>query len=255
MGGGAPDIPQQNLGQELGAILQYMPKFTQKQYGLARDYGEKFAGKDIALSKQFGPQYAGLGLDIAKQYAPGYQQLNLQQMQRAIQGSPLLNELNKQALAQLQTGGKLTPEQERDVTQATRAGFAARGNVIGNQALGAELLNRDVYSRQRLQEAQQLAMGLQNLDLTTTGALGGIVNPPNFAAYGTPGAGFGPMAAGIGATSGIAQPLMSFGQNLFDANQNAAAAQSTAAANKGAGATSGALGAVGAIGGGLAMGL
>lgn len=277
--GGAPEIPQQNLGGELSQILQLMPKFAQKSYGILRNYGEKFGQKDIELMKQFAPQYAqtglgltkqfagqyaGAGLDIAKQYAPGYLQLNQQQMQQAIAGSPLLKELNAQALSQLQAGGKLTPEQERDVAQATRATFAARGNVIGNQAIGAELLNRDVFSRQRLQEAQQLAAGVQNLDLTSLAGLGGQVQQPNlpayagapnFAAMAAPGAGFGPLAAGVGAVSGVTQPLMAFGQNVFDANQSAAAAQSTAAANKSAGVGSGALGAVGAIGGGLAMGL
>src|SRR5215475_202872 len=145
--GGTPDIPQRNLGQELGAILQYMPKFTQKEFGLTRDYAPKFAEQDIKTSKEFAPQYAGLGLDLSKQYAPGYQALNLAQMQRNIAGQPLLAELNRQANTELAAGGQMTPEELRNVTQGTLAGFAQRGGAGGTTAMAQTFLNRDLYSR------------------------------------------------------------------------------------------------------------
>jgi len=357
-GGSAPSVPQQDLGKELGQVLQYLPKFTQKQFDLSGTFGPQFTQQDLALSKwaapayaqqgldltkQFGPQYAQAGLDVANKFAPQYLGLNQAQMQKAIAGSPLLSSINQQALAGLKSGGvtpflsnlsdaaktglagaysnlarggvdpllaqattqaqqgltlggAVSPQEQRQVTQNTLAGFAARGNAGGNQALAQEFLNRDIYSRGRQQERQQYATGVeaqrqgalgqaQQFSLGTQGALqsalgqaqqyglsaqgidqaalqglGGVVTPPNFAsyaqapnlaAYGAPGASNIPMGAGLGVTMGQTQPLLNFGQNLFDANQNAAATQNIAAANKSGGLTGAGIGAAGAIGGGL----
>ena len=211
MGGGAPSYPQQDIGAELGQILKLLPQFVQKQVGLARRFGPVMARQDIKSAQEFGPQY----LD-----------LNIGQLQRNIAGQPLLSTLNKQALSQLQLGGQLSPAESRDVTQQTRAGFAARGNVMGNQALGSELLNRDIYSQQKLKGAQQFASGVQNLNLSQLQGLGGVQRP---------GGSFAPLAAGIGATQGSTQSLLGFGSNIFDANQSAAAAESAAGANKSSG--------------------
>jgi hypothetical protein len=325
-GGSAPEIPQQNLGQELGQILQYLPKFVGKQYQLSGQYGPQYAQQDIGLSKQTAPQYAQLGLDltkkfggqyaqqgfnIASQLAPQYLGLNLDQMQQAIAGSPLLNQLNHsaqvglkgaynnlarggvdsllgqltgQAQQQLAQGGHLTDQEAYQQTQGTLGTFAGRNNVF-NQASAQSFLDRDALVRQRMQEAQQFAgnvegqrqgalglaqsrlgqaqqfgLGTQGMNLGSFSSLGGAVQAPNYAsyaqapnlaAYGAPGASYAAMNAGLGATSGQTNSLLGFGQNLFDANQNAAATQNIAASNK-SGATTGAgIGAVGAIGGGL----
>lgn len=245
MGGGAPSIPQQNIGQELSTILQNLPKFIQKEYSLAGQYGPKFAQQDINASTQFAPQYAGLGLDISKQFAPQYQGLNLEQMQRNIAGQPLLKGLNQQANADLALGGQLSPQELRNVTQGTLSGFAARGNAGGTQALASEFLNRDLYSRQRENERRQFASQVQGLNLQQLSGLGGVVQPPNFAAYAAPGASYAPMAAGLGATSGQANSLLGFGSNLFDANQSAAANQAIGGANKSSGVIGGITSAVG----------
>jgi len=268
--GGAPSIPQQNIGAELGQILKLLPQFVQKQYGLARDYGPKFAAQDIKQSKEFAPQYAGLGYDltkqfgpqyaqtgydIAKQYAPQYEQLNLGQMQRAIAGSPLLAEANQQVLGRLQQKGQLSPQEAYQDTQSSLKPFAGRSNVF-NQAEATAFLNRDALVRQRQNEALGQAQSLQSTNLGTLQGIGGVAQPPNFAgyaqapnlaAYGAPGASFGPMGAGIGATSGTANQLLGFGANIFDANQSAAANQAIGGANKQSGAIGGALSAVGSI--------
>lgn len=350
MGGGAPEVPQQNLGQELGQILHYLPKFIGSQYDLTGEYGPKFAQQDIDQSKIFGPQYAQLGLDLTKQFggqyaqagfdianklAPQYLGLNLEQMQKAIAGSPLLSSLNAQAQSGLESGGvtpflsslrsaaqanlarggvdpllrqlttqaqqqlgqkgHLTPQEAYQQTQGTLGTFAGRNNVF-NQAEAQSFLDRDALVRQRMQEAQRFGMGVegqrqsalgqaQQFGLGTQGALQGALNQaqqfglgtqsmnlgslqslggavqapnyagyaqaPNLAAYGAPGASYAPMGAGLGVTSGQTNSLLGFGQNLFDANQNAAATQNIAAANKSGGLTGAGIGAAGAIGGGL----
>jgi hypothetical protein len=110
-----------------------------------------------------------------------------------------------------------------------------------------------------LGQAQQYGLSTQAMNQAALQGLGGAAPPPNYAgyaqapnlaAYGTPGASYAPMSSGIGATSGTAQGLLNFGQNLFDANQNAAATQNIAAANKSAGTTGAGIGAIGSIAGG-----
>jgi hypothetical protein len=49
-----------------------------------------------------------------------------------------------------ESAGQLNEQASRDAVQAARQGFAARGLATGNAALGAELLNRDRYSRKRM---------------------------------------------------------------------------------------------------------
>jgi hypothetical protein len=91
-----------------------------------------------------------------------------------VEDPELLQELNRQARAELALGGDLSAQEERDAQQAARAAFAARGMAIGNPAVAAEILNRDQYSRQRLGERRQFAAGisgmLSQLDLANQGA-------------------------------------------------------------------------------------
>jgi hypothetical protein len=51
----------------------------------------------------------------------------------------LLEELNKQAMADLQMGGRLSSEQQRAVEQQARAAFAQRGLGYGRQSVASEL--------------------------------------------------------------------------------------------------------------------
>ena len=61
--------------------------------------------------------------------------------------------------------GQLSEQAARDAVQAARQGFAARGLATGNAALGAELLNRDRYSRQRQFEDLGFARQIQTDDV------------------------------------------------------------------------------------------
>lgn len=77
----------------------------------------------------------------------------------------ILDMLNSQAREGLASGGKLSPQDARALTQSSRGAFSDRGNVYGNQAIAAELLSRDAAVRQRQQQAQQLASGVQSMNL------------------------------------------------------------------------------------------
>lgn len=74
-----------------------------------------------------------------------------------LEGTDIERELNRQALAELQLGRALTPEQERMVQQSARAGMAARGLGVGSGALAAEVLNRDAFASQREADRRNFA--------------------------------------------------------------------------------------------------
>jgi hypothetical protein len=71
--------------------------------------------------------------------------------------SALSQMLQQRAANALGSGGALTADELRDSTQATRAGFAARGMGMNDQAVMAEVQNRLVNQRQRDMENMGLA--------------------------------------------------------------------------------------------------
>jgi hypothetical protein len=120
----------------------------------------------------------------------------------------------------LASGGQLSNEQIRDVTQNTLGPYAARGNAVGEQAYASQLLNRDQYRQQRYGTALNQLLGTER--------------------------------AGVQSFTELNNPILGYLQDLFSSNQNAAAAQSIAGANKQSGAIGGGLGAAGSIIGGVA---
>jgi hypothetical protein len=69
------------------------------------------------------------------------------------------------AVQMAQSDGRLSSQAGRDAVQSARQGMAARGMATGNAALGAELLNRDRYARQRQFQDLGFAQGVQGQDL------------------------------------------------------------------------------------------
>lgn len=71
--------------------------------------------------------------------------------------SPILREMQRQALGDLSLGRTLSPEEQMQAQQAARAGFAARGMGVGTPSATAEVLNRDAFATQR--EANRRGFG------------------------------------------------------------------------------------------------
>lgn len=69
----------------------------------------------------------------------------------------LLSRLNAQALSGLDAGTGFTPEEARQVQQASRAAFAARGMGGTNAAIGDELLQQFNLGQQLLRQRQAFA--------------------------------------------------------------------------------------------------
>lgn len=79
------------------------------------------------------------------------------------EGGELGRRLMTEALGRSERGfGQLSAEAERNATQAARSGMAARGMATGSAGLGAELLNRDIYQRQRAAEDINFVGGVMN---------------------------------------------------------------------------------------------
>ncbi len=109
--------------------------------------------------------------------------LNVQaQGVRAASGNPLLTQLNQQAMANqgpsqlqqgqnaiglqaLQNGGNLSASDLRNVQQASRTGFAARGLDATNASIVDEAMQTDAASRARLQQNLGIAQSVQNQGL------------------------------------------------------------------------------------------
>lgn len=158
--------------------------------------------------------------------------------------SALLSLLNTQAEEGLAGGGELSPQDIRSNTQATRAAFSDRGTLHGNQAIGTELLNRDAARRQRQQQAQQLAMGVQGLNenqndfvgrasqifSTTLGdPLQSVLGRPSGSAASGAGGGNYPQVIGTG--SRLFNPLEPYLNDLYGSNNNAVNSGNIASAN------------------------
>jgi hypothetical protein len=205
-----------------------------------------------------------------------------------LEGTEIEAELNRQALAELQLGRSLTPEQERMAQQSARAGMAARGLGVGSGALAAEILNRDMFASQREADRRNFA-GSTNQLLTSnrqnrlglvsnllsqsantrlaqanlrTGLAGAEITIDPYARALAPGAGMGSSTLGqsgqmIGETwrgaTQMAGNVASFNANMLDSRynsyQNNQAALQGAQMQAGATSQAGTMGMVGAIGG------
>jgi hypothetical protein len=73
--------------------------------------------------------------------------------------------LNTRAQEQLALGGQLSDQDLRESSQTARTAFADRGMGRSNAAIFAEALNRDKFSRERQNERQTFAQGVEGMDL------------------------------------------------------------------------------------------
>lgn len=146
------------------------------------------------------------------------------------QGSALTGAYNNFIAPTLASGGALTPQESRDVSQQTRNIASAQGTARSPGALGTELLNRDQYKQQRFNTALGQAGQYQGLQTGGLNQLLGVQNAEtqNF--------------------TSLTNPVLGYLGNLFGGNQQASIAQAQinqagnqASQSKGAGITGGAI--------------
>lgn len=124
------------------------------------------------LTKAFAPEFAArdrlLGdMQGARKSSAEYTRLQ----GNLAEGGELGRRLMTEALGRSERGfGQLSAEAERNATQAARSGMAARGMATGSAGLGAELLNRDTYQRQRAAEDINFVGGVMSDERARFGA-------------------------------------------------------------------------------------
>lgn len=171
-------------------------------------------------------------------------------LRTATGNAPLMAEMNRQALEELQAGQSLTPGELRAAQQSSRAAFAARGLGQGNQSVADEVLRSYQLGSERQAQRRAYASGVTGLNQTTGGdPFMSILGRPSqtFAA----GQSFGGQAMGYGQSAGprMFNPESAYAGNLFNSNyQGELAARTATAANRSA-MLGGAMSMFGSIGG------
>ena len=144
--------------------LEFQPKYQALQDQMAA----QAAASQIAMYRGLQPSYSVLEEDYMKaqqaaqqrglqERAPGYVQA-FQEAQGVGGINQALQQYTQQKLGALQANGTmLSPEERRAVEQETRAGYAARGTMLGGQSNLAEVMNR--YNARQAREQQLIALG------------------------------------------------------------------------------------------------
>ena len=180
--------------------------------------------------------------------------------------------LNQQAQNLLSTNGALSPEEQRQADQQTRAAYAARGMAMGPQAIGAEVQNRLInqYNRNQqnistassinqnyinnLGQAAQLNNAQTGMDRSYATQLVGVnqaaLGDPFQTILGRPSSAYNSMASTYNqgqsntASSGpsLFNPESSYASNIYTSNTQAQNAAAAATASNNAAMIGGALG-------------
>lgn len=191
---------------------------------------------------------------------------------RALSPDSLLSGLQQQAGSQLASGGQLSPQEQRDLTQQSLSSLGQGGLVHGNTGIAVDLLSRDSAVRQRQQQAQQFVsmveglnqqqnqfgLGVQNQNLSQQGLAGqlagtaastassAITNPLLQLLFGFNTQGGSPSSS-IDQQNSLFNPYQQLGSSISNFNANANANSSIANANSSAAQTSGLLSLFGSL--------
>lgn len=165
--------------------------------GLAqRDYGKEFGLTSQTLTGQPGSDLAAYYQKLQQQFTPS----SLTTLGREAE-SQLAADLARYNEAQR---GNLSAEDVRTAQQGAREAYAARGQVMGRGAIGAEILNRDALQRQREAEARA----------SVQQSMGNLANAANLQTGNI----FSPFASLISQTY---SPTNQYAREVYDYNVNA----------------------------------
>ena len=168
------------------------------------------------------------------------------------QQTALMDMLNEQALAELNSGAALPPSLAREVEQSVRSAQADRGMGYGMVDVGQEALVKGLQAEQLQRRRQQFAQNVVGMNAATA-------TDPFLAILGRPGVQVG-QAAGITSQGQsfnpgqVFNPESAYAGSLYANNYNAANNAAIAASNARAGVLGGGLNMLGNIGGGWAQG-
>lgn len=146
------------LQQLQSTLPEYQKAFSQLTPGYQEALGAagQLAQQSMARSLQ-APQLTAYEQQVGgPQMRSGLNRINQGIVNQYVNTMPGMedyaNFLAESSRQELMAGKSLTPEEQRAADQAARSAFAARGTALGNQAIGAEILNRSQVAQQRYQE-------------------------------------------------------------------------------------------------------
>lgn len=182
MGSSTPDAPKvPSYGAQMQSALRAQERIAPRLLSLERQYQPQFTALNLQQlgGALFGTEGQPGYLGILQQLAPEYRKMEaedtaalraeeikqlgqfapqfVQTYRQAAGTQGLLSGLQQQAEQELAAGASLTPEEQRQSQQATRAAFAGRGLGLTNRAIGAEILNQYGLGQERLQQRRQFA--------------------------------------------------------------------------------------------------
>ena len=264
MGGKGPKKPKMQPVPKAAEPLDY-----EKMFAAARENSRLISQDQIDQLKSAYPEFEKLQLGTIDKVSANLNNESYREAKAGLdavdpRNNAISKQLNASALADLQLGRALSPEQERAATQAARAGMSARGLGVGNAALAAEVLNRDAYASQR--EAQRRTFAGAVMADTNQTALNVANQRMNYDPYQrafAPGASFGQGLSGqAGGLLGQAYTnalgtignVETFNTNMLETRRNTVlnnnASLQGAYMQAGASGQAGMMGMMGSIGGG-----
>lgn len=280
--GGAPTVnqPQTNYTKELTQTLagyqqtapgflalsqQYSPGYTDLNLQTLQQtlFGDQNAPGQLGLQQAAATSNRGADIaDINRYGLAGYQALlrsnpglaqslgnaNAQGAGVFAPGS-LMSQLQNTTQGQLALGGALSPQEQTAADQASRAGFASRGMLYGNQSFASDILNRDAQMQQRLGQRIGYANSVEQLAGQNRNYLSGLaqmnagIYDPSQQVIARSGTTLGGLSGGgVGATTGALLGTNNTnnlfnpnaGNDAYNTNLNAQGAANIANANNSA---------------------
>jgi len=181
--------------------------------------------------------------DLGVQASEAFRAANPQQ-------TALMDELNQQALDELNAGPGLPPDLAREMEQQVRSAQAARGMGFGMADVGQEALIKGLQAEQLQRRRQAFAQQIAGMNASQT-------QDPFMAILGRPGVNVNQagMIAGQGQgfnPGAVFNPESAYAGSLYANNFNSASNAAISAANNKAAMGSAAIGALGGMSGGIA---
>ncbi|MDB4312107.1 hypothetical protein N9937_01625 [bacterium] len=202
--------------EEVRSSIEALGVGRQGQLDLAREFDPQFAELSVGLQQrlltgqdqpipilqwyenEFGPAASNITADAARRQreadisdvetlgpraAEAFRQANPELAEtmtflkdQAIGASPIALELERQALADLQLGSSLSPEERRQAQQASRAGFSARGLAEGPGSAIDEILQTHGLGEARQTQRRGFAGQVEGQRMARNQFAGNVAN-------------------------------------------------------------------------------
>jgi len=159
-------LQQQYLPQEMQLALDLAAKYQPQQYQQMLDWQKTYGPQFQEVANQLASQQRAAELSDVEKYAamiPG-----LLEKGETPETTALRNALMGQISGELAMGTQLTPEQQRQVNQASRSGQLARGMGYGQgdvnrEAVATSLAGQDLLNQRQSKASQMLAQEYQRV--------------------------------------------------------------------------------------------